>query len=572
MKRSSVAGAASILVIAASAALLAGGCGSSSGGNGPGPDGGGQDSSAADSPGTGPDGMSESGPTDGGDGASPQDSGDSGDARGASDAGDGAPPLAAGSLLVEGATLSAYVVTSDGYVAYTNDATGVASAVVLTGGAPQQMATGTAGHMEIARLQSILAPSIPINTAGVAVFTDTIVADGGVANLPFTTWTNTGGSQTWWGPGTTTLDLAGSRNGSRVSWFQLGSSAGHGTLDVSSSTFQQAYTVANNLPNHPGVAFGGVNDTDLIVALPTGVLEAYDTSTGTAKTISSNLPTPVGAQSFLLDSTAMHVAYVDAAGSFWVATAPAYTPTLVSSVAGIQQFPLFSPDGATLYFNDTSGNIYRSPVPIPGTVTVASGALQGLNAVSPDGNWLLASNAYASNPFPEQDVLVISAQATGGTLTAVDSMPHAWQQGFTADSTHVLVGANPSTVSGETGGLPNAPQTTLLAYDIASHTLSSSLSTSMLSTAVAATGTLAVFHDNPRTGSAPGTLLCDLRSVDVGVSSPVSKLIQSDVECGSHLGVGGLPFVPILSADAKTVVYSYQGTAFRPGVYAYMLP
>jgi hypothetical protein len=473
---------------------------------------------------------------------------------------------------VAGGALSAFAVTKDGYVAYTNDTTGVASAIALAGGAPSQIAAGTPGAVTIVGLASNRLSSAPSQPTGVAVITDTIVADGGVPNLPFATWTSSGGAQTWWGPGTLSLDLCGSADGSHVSWTGLDSTGKIGTLDVSSSTFQQAYTVATGFtaPPYPFLAFGGMGGTDLIVGLATGVLEAFDTTKGTAKTISSNAA--VGLGNVMVDPSGMHVAFLDGTGSLWVATAPAYTPALVSAVPNIEPLPTFSPDGATLYFSDSSGTVYRCPVPIPSAATVTTGAAQGINLVSPDGKWLLASAAYASNPFPEYDTQLISSQATGGTFTVVDSQPRVFKQWFTSDSSHVLEAANPSNVTGETGGIPLAPQTTLLSYDIAARTMSAPITTSMLWGGNSATGTIVVFYDNPRPGSAPGRLLCDLRLVDVGVAAPSSVLVQADVACGTHSGVGAFPFVPLLSADGKTVVYAYQGTAYRPGIYAYALP
>jgi len=550
----------------------ASGCSSSSGGsNGPGPEAGAQDSSTADSPGQ--DSPVEDAPSEA---APPQDARAS-DAAGpgdaSPDAGDGAPPLAAGALLVAGASLTPYLVTSTGYVAYTNDATGIASAVALTGGAPQQIAAGTAGHVAIVPLFSNPFPNAPVNAASVAVLTDTLVADGGVPNLPFTTWSLASGAQTWWGPGVLS-ELAGSADGSRVAWLMLDGAGTTGSLYVSSSTFQQADTVATGLSaaSDPPVAFGGVNGTDLIVGLPSGVLEAYDTSTGTAKPISSNLSAPVQLGTFQVDPTGMHVAFLDATGSLRVATAPGYSPVLVSSAANLQPFPVFSPDGATLYFYDSSGTIYRSPVPVPGAVTVATGATQGIDAVSPDGNWLLASTAYASNPFGEFDVQLVSSQATAGTLTPVDSQPRAFEQSFTTDATHVLEYASPSTVSGEPTGIPYAPQTTLFSYDIATKVTSSAISTSVVAAGNSATGSLVVFYDNPRPGGTSSTLLCDLRFVDVSAASPMSSLIQTDVVCGALLNRGHPASIPRTSSDGKTVVYGYQGTAYQPGIYAYTLP
>ncbi len=535
------------------AATVASGCGSSNSG-GPGTEAGApQDSGMADGPGAdGPseDALGSDAPlADSGDAEAPKD------AANTQEAGDGALPLGAGSLLVAGDGLSAFIVTKDGYVAYASDTTGVASAVALAGGAPNQIAAGTAGAVTITGLAPNRYSDFPSHPAGVAVFTNTGVADGGVPNLPFTTWTAASGAQTWWGPGTLSTEIGRRTDGSHVSWVSR-DTTGKGTLDVSSSTFQQAYTVATGFtaPPYPALAFGGAGGTDLIVGLATSVLEAFDTTMGTAKTISSNAPEGLG--NVVVDPSGMHVAFLDGAGSLWVATAPAYVPVLVSSVANIEPFPLFSADGATLYFSDMSGAVYRSPVPIPGAVTVTTGATQGISQVSPDGNWLLVNSAYASNPFTESDVQLISSQATGGTSTVVDAQPRAFQQWFTADSTHVLEAANPSTVTGESGGIPLVPQTTLLSYDIATKAMAPSITTTMLGTGNSATGTLVVFFDNPRLGSAPGRLLCDLRLVDVGVASPASSLIQADIECGSRFGVGQLPIAPLLSADAKTVVYA----------------
>jgi hypothetical protein len=526
---------------------------------------GGADGTADASQDTGNDTTSEAPPGDG------NQEGATSDVRGDQQGGpDGGPALGAGSLLVAGTALSAWVVTSDGYVAYADDTTGVASAVPLTGGTSQQIAAGKPGATAIARLGSPLTGG---NTKGVAVLTNTAVADGGIPNLPFTTWTSSGGAQSWWGPGTRTYDLAGASDGSHVSWFKLDSTGTKGSLDVSSSAFQQVYTVATGIaaPPYPPLAFGGVNGTDLIVLLPSQVLEAYDTTTGTAKTISSTVSPEVLGQ-FVLDPTGMHVAFLDGSGSLWVATAPGYSPVLVSSAANLQAFPFFSPDGATLYFNDSAGTIYRSPVPAPSSTTITTGATLGIDAVSPDGNWLLASTTYASNAFPEQDVRIVASQASGATLTAVDAQPRVFEEVFTADSSHVLEATSPMTVAGMSGGLPLAPETTLLSYDIAFKVLSAPITTSMLLSAIPATGSQAVFFDNPRAGSAPGALVCDLRLVDVGKPSPTSTLIQAGVVCGSRVGLGQLPAGPLLSADGKTVVYAYQGTAYRPGVYAYALP
>jgi hypothetical protein len=482
-------------------------------------------------------------------------------------------PLAAGSLLVAGSALSAYAVTSDAFVVYTNDSTGVAAAISLAGGTSQQIATGTPGHVGIGHLISLL--GAPSDTAGVAVLTDTLVPDGGIDNLPFTTWTNAGGAQTWWGPGVPAYStMQGSSDGTRVSWFELDATGKTGSLKVSSSTFGQPYTVASGVtvPPYPVVGFGGVTGKDLIVALQTGVLEAYDTSAGMAKPITSNLSTPVYVGTIVLDPTGMHVAYVDSAGSLWIATAPSYTPVLVSSAANLQTYPIFSPDGATIYFYDSTGTVYRSPVSNPAAVTVTSGATQGVNTTSPDGMWLLAATAYASNPFPEEDVQLVSSQATGATLTAVDAIPHAFYSNFTADSSHVVEAMSPATVSGETGGIPLMPQSTLISYEIASKATSPAISTTLFAYPMPTKGTVVVFYDNPRTTSTAGQLLCDLRSVDVGTTAPKSTLIQADVECGSRTGLGTLPSNPLLSVDNKTVVYSYQGTADRAGIYAYTLP
>jgi hypothetical protein len=512
---------------------------------------------------------------DGGDAASSPDGGDAAlqpDADASTlEAGDGALPLGAGSLLVAGGQLTPYVVTQDGYVAYANDGTGFAYAVAVAGGAPAQVASGTPGAVAMTGLFPNRLSYSGSPAGGVAVFTDTVVPDGGVPNLPLTTWTASGGAQSWWGPASLSSDIGGSADGSHVSWSSL-DSTGRVSLYVSSSTPQQSYTVENGVAasSYPYTMFGGVGGTDLIVGLASGGLDAFDSTKGTSKTISSTAQGSVG--TFMVDPTGVHVAFLDGSSAMWVATAPTYSAVEISSVATFQSFPVFSPDGSTLYFVDTNGVVYRSPVASPSVATIATGALYGFNAVSPDGKWLLVSKLYASNPFPEYDVQLVSAQATGATLTAVDTQARAFEQTFTTDSSHVLEAASPSTVTGESGGSPLVPQTTLLSYDITTKAVAPPISTTMLGVPNPATGTLVVFFDNPRVGSVAGRLLCDLRLVDVSGTSPVSSLVQPDVECGSRLGVGAVPSAPLLSADRTTVVYSYQGTAYRAGIYAYALP
>jgi hypothetical protein len=560
------------------ATALASGCGSS-GSGGPGPDSGtGTDSSTsggdaepeAASPDATSDGPVESAVVDAGhDAASMSEGGATGDGG---DGGDGAAPLAAGSLLVPGSTLTVHVVTGDGFVAYLDDSSGVASAVSLSSHTVQSIATGTAGHTQIGRLDSVVADVNTLSSAGVVVFTDTLVPDGGSPDVPFTTWSSTGGAQNGWGPGLVSLTVQGSNDGSRVSW--VNRSGTTGTLEVSSSTPGQPYTVASGLTVPYAVtAFGGTAGTDLIVELSTGVLEAFDTANGTvAKTISSQAATPPQLGNFVLDASQTRVAYLDANSNMWLAAAPAYTPQQVSALGNLQAFPLFSPDGSTLFFNDANGVIYRSPVTTPAAVTVAPGAPGGVYSVSPDGQWLLASANSASSPFIANDVQIVSSLATNGTLVAVDANPNAFETDFTADSTHVYEAINATSVTGESGGFPNAPQVTLVGYDIATRTTTASISSSVLWSPVAATGSLLVFYDNPRTTSTPGHLLCDLRDVDLSAASPTSKLLQADVQCGGRSGFALEPIVPTLTADRRAVVYAYQGTAFQPGIYAYTLP
>ncbi len=198
---------------------------------------------------------------------------------------------------------------------------------------------------------------------------------------------------------------------------------------------------------------------------------------------------------FVLDASQTHVAYLDSNSNLWLATAPSYTPQQVSALGNLQAFPVFSPDGSTLFEAD-----------------------------------------------------------------------------FTADSTHVFEALNAASVTGESGRLPNAPQVTLVGYDIATRTTTASISNSVLWSPAAATGSLLVFYDNPRTTSTPGQLLCDLRDVDLRAASPTSKLLQADVQCGGKTGFALEPIVPTLTADGRTVVYACQGTAFQPGIYASTLP
>jgi hypothetical protein len=86
--------------------------------------------------------------------------------------------------------------------------------------------------------------------------------------------------------------------------------------------------------------------------------------------------------------------------------------------------------------------------------------------------------------------------------------------------------------------------------ELATKTTSAAISASVLA-AGSATGSLVVFYDNPRTGGSTGTL---------------------HVVCGAMLNRGHPPAIPRTSADGNTVVYGYQGTAYRAGIYAYTLP
>lgn len=494
-------------------------------------------------------------------GDAPTDAGPDGTESGA--------PLGAGTLLVPGDAVAPWVITSDGLVVYANDATGVAAAVPATGGASVQIAAGTPGQVAIKALHpNLLASAGYGGGAGAIVVTNTLVPDGGVPDVPFTTWSLAGGSHAYSGARNTSL--TGSKDGAHFTWVSLDAATRKGTFDLTTSTGTLALATGFTAPPYPLPFFGGTGGLDLIVGFASGVLEAVNAATGVTTNISMSAQTNAG--SVVVDPTGAHVAYFDSSGALWVATAPTYASVQVGTSNNLQSFPYFSPDGSTLYFADANGVIYRSPVSGPNPVTVVSGAAGGIYNISPDGSWLLTTTTNATNPYNETDMQIVSAQASGGTLATIDATARVWSNWFSSDSSHILEASNPATPTGETGGFPNVPVCTLTSYDIASHTMSAAITTTLLGSVMPAAGTVSVFYDNPQPATVAGRFVCDLRSVDVAATSPTATVIQSGVQCGAREGVAVFPAAPLLGPDGKTIAYGLQGTTAQPGIYVYKLP
>jgi hypothetical protein len=346
-----------------------------------------------------------------------------------------------GTMLVRSTSAIISGLTGDDQVVYVDTASSTLWAVPASGGKPTSIA--------------------PAPTNGIVAISGNLVFD----------WTGIDSSgfvasalQVWAaGRSTTTVATASlvgsmdiSADGSKIAYCD-GATASAADVYVAGPDGSGKVKVASGLPWWPGclpqpsfvgtaVLVGYCTAAPPATGTPVGTLVVYPGAAGMGITLSTNaVLAPQGAGTNILFQTS--------GGGLTLADATTGATTVVDARG---TSALFSDDGQTFFYATSDGALKRGTVaaPMAATTLVGAAGFSGVQALSHDGNWLLASKMNDPSSG-DTDIYVASATAAGAATSILSSATGAFYGNpFTADSSHVLYADDTMYGAGELHAVP----------------------------------------------------------------------------------------------------------------------
>jgi hypothetical protein len=446
------------------------------------------------------------------------------------------PIIANGDRLLSG-RVSLVGVTSDDFVVG-QTATGEVSAVPATGGSPQQV--------------SPMADDGLVGVIGKSVFAwSGVDQNTGVGVL--TLWSDAAKVQTLGNTSPVSL-IAATEDGTYVLYFDNADATGDiadvwvakndGTGKIKVLTAQRAFTPCRPRGGASGNKFVVVSCTQTGDAGPMlAQLSTIDPSNGQV----TPATTPELRSFVAPDKTGTHALVVDSTGKLHFVTLASGAATLIDN--GPVVGAVFINSGADVLYNTMAGALKRATVVATPVVTtlVATGAV-GIDAISPDENWVAYHTVYDAQSFM-QDLYFVSTAVAGAPrmATTISSNVDVGVYGdvFTTDSSRIIYFSDlDDNAAGHINTLPVA----------GGGGTPTKLTTNKGWVALAGAGSRVIFNDAWKSVmNQPGR--ADLYTVDQGGGTNNLISVQADD-------------APSLNTAKNRVIYTYRVDTAKAGLYS----